>query len=356
MIERKLFESIGNSQNIIISWKWGVWKSTVSASLALYYSQQALKVIAVDMDAAHSLWDSLWLDINWTKTWTFSIDYNENLKLYFLSQIIPDLYNDPKHEKLNIFLDNLVDIEDSFLPLLRLAIHPSFVWMPLPHENAAYVLQLIELFRKNTIYKIDDKASVKKIFEWSFEKRIIDSENTKWLIRVINSILSIQNTLQNINKSFYWTTIQKLRWTVTREAIKNQDNLHKLAQSDLVLNYKDYIWDVVWFHTEIVKASVILVTQPWYNDLNQTLTEIKQLIRMWIVPKHILVNKFRDHFDKDSMSTQKIYDELKKSFEWDNIWISPIDSRFNILNPWACESEKKEITRINLENIAKTFV
>jgi hypothetical protein len=101
------------------------------------------------------------------------------LVLYFLSKIIPYFDNDPKHDKLNYYLDSLFNIEGSFLPLLRLAIHPTFVGMPLPHENVAYALQLLELFERNTIYNIEDDKLVVNKLDSDFDRRIIDSENTQ---------------------------------------------------------------------------------------------------------------------------------------------------------------------------------
>lgn len=355
MIERTLFESLWNTKDNIVSWKWWVWKSTVSAALSLYYSEQVWQTIAIDMDASHSLWDSLWCDIEKNKTWTFSKNFNENLVLYFLSKIIPYFDNDPKHDKLNYYLDSLFNIEGSFLPLLRLAIHPTFVGMPLPHENVAYALQLLELFERNTIYNIEDDKLVVNKLDSDFDRRIIDSENTQWLMRVINSILAIRQTLTNINQSFYWSTIQKTKRIKTKIWIASQDNLNKLAQSDLIKNYENYIWDILKFHLTMFNASLIIVTQPWYNDLNQTITDIWALKTMWIIPKHILVNKFRDHFNKDKNSTKKIYEMLLKSFPDDEIWITPIDSDFKMLNPFAPEKEKQETTKENLWNIAQTF-
>ena len=355
MIERSLFESLANSRDNIVSGKWWVWKSTISAALSLYFSDQVLSTIAVDMDASHSLWDSLWCDIEKNRKWTFSKKFNENLVLYFLSKIVPYFDNDTKHEKLNHYLDNLFNIKWSFLPLLRLAIHPTFAGMPLPHENVAYAIQLLELFERNKIYDIEDDKLVVNEPEWKFERRIIDSENTQWLMRVINSILAIKQTLTNINTSFYWNPIQKAKGVKTKIWISSQANLFKLAQSDLIRNYMNYIWDIVRFHSTMFNASLIIITQPWYNDLNQTINDIEALKIMWIVPKHILVNKYKDHYNKDRDSTRKIYEMLLASFPEDEIWITPVDSDFRILNPFVPEKEKQEITKENLWNIARTF-
>jgi hypothetical protein len=51
--------------------------------------------------------------------------------------------------------------------------------MPLPHENVAYALQLLELFERNTIYNIEGDALIKKELESDFDRRVIDSENTQ---------------------------------------------------------------------------------------------------------------------------------------------------------------------------------
>jgi len=353
-IEQSLHDSIWESDHIITSWKWWVWKSTVSWALALDFSKTVKNTIAVDMDAAHSLWDSLWLEIDESRNGTFSVDYDKKLKLYFLSQIIPDIYNDKNFEQLNWYLDNLLTEGDSILPLLRLAMHPHFSGMPLPHENAAYVLQLIELFENDTLYNIDEKQSIKQIINWKPEKIIIDSENTKWLIRVINSVLSIENTLKNLQSAFHWSTFEKAKWAITRQALKMQTNIHKLAKSELVKNQEKYSKQAIDFHSKIVKASVIIVTQPWTNDLKQTLREIEDLWKMWMLPKHVLVNKYNQHHDKSPKATKAIYQELLKNIP-NSVWLSVIDSDFQVVNPENSKDEQKEIITQNLENIAKTF-
>jgi len=97
---------------------------------------------------------------------------------------------------------------------------------------------------------------------------------------VINSVIAIQNTLKNIHTSFYGSSVEKVKKTVTRQAIKGQDNLHKFAKSDLVRNYEDYRKDILAFHIEMVKASVVIVTQPGLNDLHQTMKDIEALKQM----------------------------------------------------------------------------
>ena len=342
-----------NFQDVIVIGKWWVGKSTIAAAIALMFSQDGEQTIASDMDASHSLSDSLGLSRDDLKDGTFGVRYNKHLFLYFLGQIVPDFFSDKGHNLLNEALDTLLSWDHSMLPLLRLAVHPTFAGLPLPHQNIAYVLQLLDAYRLWKFHTIDGQSIQTRQGD-DFEKRLIDCENTQWFIRVILAILSIENTLKNIHKAFHGTLSEKATGTLTREAIKRQANLLKLAQSDVVKNYKAFTQEIVKFHQDITKAKIIVVTQPGWNDLQQTIAEVRFLVELGIRPTHILVNKWNDSMAKDPHTTQDIFDELKKSLP-DAIGISVVDSDFQMVSPRLPQNKRKLVAQRNLQGIIESF-
>lgn len=365
MRDQSVFQSINDSQDIIVSWKGGVGKSTISAALALHYSENNEKTIAIDMDAAHSISDSLWYDIWKVPEGTSSVMCNENLSLYFLWKIIPDFFEWETLKliqetwvdftKLNNYLDSIVDRESSFLSLMRLATYDNFVSIAKDHENVAYIIQLLDLFEKSLIHKIEWTNISSQKIDNIHARRIIDSENTKWLMRILKSLVSVKTTITNMHKAFHWNFTQKASWTITREAIKRQDTLYKFANWPIAKSPESYISGSENFLRSIIKAKVIIITAPGYNEINQTIQEIGQLIAQWITPAHIVVNKYKDHFDKDPDNTQAAYNQLISEIGNPNIWVSKSDSEFEMMPYNISQEEKMVRVKNNLSNITQVI-
>ncbi len=365
MIEKSIWDSIWDSQNIIISGKWGVGKSTISAAIALKYSEKWEKTIAIDMDAAHSLADSLGYNIWKIPEWTTNLQHTDNLTLYFLGTIIPSFFpwetfesllkSGVDFDQLNHYLDSLVDKKDSFFSLMRMGTYDNFVSIAKDHENVAYILQLLDLFEKWILYQIHGTQIRSRYIETSDSRIIIDSENTKWLLRVLKGLISVKTSISNMHKAFHGSLIQQAWKVVTKQAIKWQDTLLKFAQWDIVENPEEYIDESIHFIQSVIHAKIVIVTAPWYNEINQTITEIQQLIDLGIPPSHILVNKYKDHYDKDPEMTSEAYKHLCESIPQENIGITKVKSDFKMTDPRDYENIKKKNTSNNLRKIAESI-
>lgn len=232
-------------------------------------------------------------------------------------------------------------------------VHDNFVSLAKSHWDVAYILQLLDLFEKGIIHKIEWKERKSyKSKKW-YTRRVIDSENTKWLLKVLKSLASVRSSIKNIHASFHWTMTQKVGGMITREAIKRQDNLHSFAKSDMVKNPDGYIDESVNFFLSMTKSKVIIVTAPGYTEVNQAITEVKQLVELWIMPAHVVVNKYRDHLAKDKEKTKRAYQELKDGLQEYDIGVSIVDSDFEMIDYDADEKKKKAISRKNLAAIAE---
>lgn len=346
--------------NYICVWKWWVWKSSMTWWLANLLSKKG-KVLIADADSAPSSIDVHWFDSSITldhKLHTRLFQVRENVSSLILWPIIPRIIKDKNHEKLNQYMDALLDKNYWLIPLLRLILQTNFYWIPADHKFFALVLQLIDLFIDNIYYSINIKEKelgIKKykIKEWEFDYRIIDSENTSWFFDIVFTLENLQRTIQNM-----YTASNTTFWEIwTKMLIKWSDNLSKLSKSQSIKNPKECLRKFDIFKTMIeTQTKILMVTRPWITEFNQLQLELLELKERWLNPENlILIINYYNKALKDSRNwTLHFVDSTKKFLDkqmapW--IDVKLIDCEFEQPDIQMAIEKKRYVIDRNFERI-----
>ena len=357
MKEGKLTDVLGSQETVFVSGKGGVGKSTITGAIANGFEGSG-EVIVIDTDKAHSMLDTFGFSPEDIDKFTSKSDIiqvsRKKIQVLLTHDIIPEVPRDnEKHTELNRLLDRLIK-DEGLLPLLRMAVHPTFLGIPLPYQDFARVIQIIELIKNHAYYKIDTSKQGSETLDYSLlespaNKVLIDSENTQGLLRIINSLHKLQNSIKNM-KSRKSGSIFNPANASFKAMLKYQPNLARVAESSLVEN-ADHYGEVLRISQQYLvdetQMAIVLVTQPGWNDLNQTIREIESLKKQGVLPAAVVLNKC-NLFPKETAE----YIEAYKAID-ENIVLIPIRTEFEQINPTGSDEERASITEKNLEGVGE---
>lgn len=365
ILGESLAEILEDKEAVIVSGKGGTGKSTMSTMISCGLMQAGNNVLTLDTDPSHSILDAFGFPLDITdddkaRLVRVAELMDSYVDLLMTHEIVPEVYeDDEKHTELNRLLTALVK-NIGLLPLLRIVIHPKFFGPSEGHENTARVLQLVEVLMLNNYYEID--TSVRGEERLSYEslpvkpdKVLVDSENTKGLLRIITRLEYFRKTIEMLKHRTASTLTVNPRelWErgTTQLTLSRQKSLGDLAGSDVVKLADFYGGVLSNAQSKLVdatKTAVVIVTQPGWTDLNQTRRELKDLGRWGVTPAAVILNKCAA-FPDDTPGYLQAYQALEG---YDETPLIPVYSKMQQVDP-ARPEEAAEVVAGNARLLTK---
>lgn len=363
-------QTISWEKHYIVTWKWWVWKSSMTWWLANLLAKK-WDVLIADIDSAPSSIDVHWFDSSVTDDYmlhTRIFQVRKKIASLLLWPVVPDeicYLNDDV--LLNLFMDKLLNSDYWLLPMLRLQLHWNFYWLSWWHALFAKLLQLIDLFIENTYYGVNVKEwqlwNEKSVLEWNiWEYRIIDSENTSGFFGMVWWLDKLQHTAEGMSKANSGSILD-LKGVPLKALIKSTPNLRVLCESDIMKNPQLCEGKFRLFQ-EIVKNKlrVVMVTRPWITEFNQLKSELMILKKRWSVNLEnvtVLINFYRDALMKSRDWTLHFVDSIKR-FIAENIGqevtVKLIDCEYIQPDIWLSQEEKIKIIDENFQRVWECII
>lgn len=365
---------VGWGDRFLVTWKWWVWKSSMTWSLANLLSQK-WEVLILDTDSAPSSIDVHWFDWDITEDHmlhTRILQVRNRIASLLLWPIVPDeicYLNDDAF--LNLFMDKLLNSDYWLLPMLRLELHWNFYWLWWWHALFAKLLQLIDLFIEDTYYSVNVKEwqlwnQRMKLWWDIWEYRIVDSENTSGFFGMVWWLDKLLHTVEAMDRASSGSVLNVknfLKDVPLRAFIESTPNLRVLCESDIMKN-PQLCESKFRLFQEIVKnrLRVVMVTRPWITEFNQLKSELKILRRRWSVNLEnvtVLINFYRDALKKSRDWTMHFVDATKR-FIAENIGqevaVKLIDCDYVQPDIWLSQEEKVKIIDENFQRVWECLV
>ncbi|PIQ76979.1 hypothetical protein COU78_06495 [Candidatus Peregrinibacteria bacterium CG10_big_fil_rev_8_21_14_0_10_49_24] len=362
VVNRPLYDSIQDTNLVIVSGKGGVGKSTMAGALS--YGQSEIRnrnTNLIDLDAAHSSFDTLGLPTEETdraELFNEIREVTDRLKVLLMSPLV----RDPKDiDDLNQQLELYVP-DQGVLPILRLAVHSRFFGIPSEHKPMSHVLQLMEILQNRTHFISDYREGTQGVSVQSLDipdMTIIDSENTQGLMTVISSLQYLERSLINVRDRMQGNPLNPSNFGF-QATIGRQPNIRRYAESSVGKNPEPTIDLMRQFCERMydTRTGIVLVTNPGRNEVNQTTREAQHLLERGMHIDHVLMNRWPTDTHKIQGAEKwehAMRDRLSALQSQRNIGFSRVspDDPLEDIDPQS--STLQEECFRNLERIEKTF-
>lgn len=322
----KLGESLAEIVNdpkietVIDSGKGGVGKSTLTSIISTGLAHSGFNTLVLDTDPAHSMLDAFGQGHGaelegQTKLIEIRRKLKAHIRLLLTHDIVPEIFQDDEgHTELNRLMDRMLK-EEGLLPLLRLAIHPTFMGLSLPYGDFSRVLQLVEVMVAQAYYEIDTTRQGEESLEYKPvgqkpDKVVIDAENTQGFIKTVQGLKYLRRTIENMLERREGTMFS-VKNAGFRLMMADQPNIAAVVKSGIISNAGQYGKMLVEAQERLMdrtKTAVIITTQPGWNDLQQTIRELKSLELRGITPAAVVLNKCAGSKHADKWA--EAYDQL----------------------------------------------
>lgn len=247
--------------------KWGVWKSTIAASIAIFHALEWYKTLAIDYDGGKAF--ARVIQFPFTKTNSIEETHINNLSF---SSIQP--------------IDTLKKRSDTQSFSEYISQFPEDYWLvafnDMLHEFFGASTEVATLHKYISLVTILHEA--KK--QW-FQKIILDIEPTIGLQRLITSTETVSRSLENLSKK--WRATLTALWAAGWWDIKS------FLQSPYIKNVDQYVARIKATKDMIQSAQFSIISIPEPEPLSQALWEVLSIIQMtkWKVHNIILNNYWR---------------------------------------------------------------
>ncbi len=370
LVHRSLRESLGDpseSPIIIVSGKGGVGKSTISAALAQGLANQGQDIVISDLDGAPSSSDALGGTEKQRKQLEIEnevLEIREQIRVILLNTIIPDVaeeyledaraYATELNRLLNALLQNEINGQTTFLPVLRLAMQSLFYGIPTEAKDLAHIVQLMEIIlqKRHFVTKTTPgDESITRSYLKPYDHLVIDTENTNNILRMLRVLKRLGRSMQNIHKSVHQSGILGVANT-TRLTVRHTPNLNTYAESYVGHHPEEFIEASEQLRQLLfsTKTKLIIITNPGPSEIRKAIADIHTAQKTGRNIDHILMNRWPTD-PRLQASSEQIEREFLEKMHTDHGTIG-----YSRVMPGALEQASpldKNYTELQLANLLK---
>jgi len=215
---------------IVHTGKGGVGKTSISAATALRCAEMGLKTIVISTDTAHSLGDSLEVDIGpepkliHPNLWAQEVDARYSMDKYWgtFQKYITALFSRKG-------VDDIVAEEVTILPGLEEGAH--LLWINKYFEENEYDVLVVDAAPTAETLRL---LSLPDVTRWWFEKIMLLTRGAAKVLRPIGKVLGRQTDANGVQAEDAWTQVETLFNTLdkVRDLLANPE----VASVRLVVN------------------------------------------------------------------------------------------------------------------------